>query len=423
MTPAARLAAAIEILQDWHEHPGKIDRRLAEWGRRHRFAGSKDRAAIADRVYDCLRHWRSDGALCEASSIARGRAHVLASALREHRNLAPVQEIFGQGVHAPAALTASELSAARAFLTAAPLPDWPAWLMPDLISSVPDPELLIARQRQRSPLDLRVNRLKTEPSKIIKSLQAMGCEAAQGPLSPDCLRLEKPRSLTGTEIYQSGLIEIQDAASQAVALLAAQGMAPGSLMLDLCAGAGGKSLAMAACAPQARFYAWDIDRARMQDLGPRAKRAGARIEIVSSGKLEGLRGRCDRVLVDAPCSGSGTWSRDPDQKWLFTEARLAELVDMQARVLDEAATFVRPGGWLVYATCSVLRAENEAAIEQFAARAPGQFAPVDLKQVWQAAGLGTISPFSAPGCVRFDPVAQQTDGFFVAILHRAPKTR
>jgi 16S rRNA (cytosine967-C5)-methyltransferase len=291
---------------------------------------------------------------------ATGRALIVAGAAEEG-----ALALFTGDGHAPARLSLSELAALAADPADPPPPvalDFPDWLGEELRRSLgrrlnPVMEAL----RDRAPLDLRVNRQKSDPVRAAAALAADGVETTPGPLSPNCLRVVAgARRVRVGAAYAEGLVEVQDAASQAVAAFA--DARPGEVILDYCAGGGGKALALAAAAPTARIYAHDAAPERMKDIPPRAARAGARIELRSAIPPD-LRGACDLVLVDAPCSGSGAWRRNPDAKWALTPDRLAALIALQRRILIEAAACVGPGGRLVYATCSLLNVENIEQIQ------------------------------------------------------------
>ncbi|MEL6767881.1 MAG: RsmB/NOP family class I SAM-dependent RNA methyltransferase [Pseudomonadota bacterium] len=416
MTPAARHQAAIEVLEAWAAGGDGLDRVLAAWGRAHRFAGSGDRHAIADIVYGTLRRARAlqwlGGGDDPGSGLERfePRTAVLAGAVMA--GWAP-EDIAGAGRHAPRPLSAAEAealsgltaesAAARLEEAAAglrySLPDWVA----DALAGVAPPAL--AALGERAPVDLRVNRLKTTPAAAAEALEAEGVSTIPGPLGADCLRVQAgARRVAGSAAYREGLVELQDAASQAVAAFA--GACAGETVLDYCAGGGGKTLALAAAmggpaAGGGRLLAHDAAPRRMADLAPRAARAGARVETVARAALDGFAGACDLVLTDVPCSGSGAWRRNPDARWRFSPAALARLNAEQDAILDHAATLVKPGGRLVYATCSILPAENAARAEAFLARMPG-FRPSDR-------GAFETSPDPALG-----------DGFFAITLLKLP---
>jgi 16S rRNA (cytosine967-C5)-methyltransferase len=389
MTPAARLAAAIEVLESYEREDAPADRLLAAWGRANRYAGSKDRAAIADRVYTVLRRWRS---LAWPLRAETARAAVIGSVLAEGGDPAA---LFDGQRYGPAPLTDAE----RAALASPPPPppdpvrlDYPDWLDGRLRDSLGDRfETVMAALRERAPADLRVNALRTDREAARAALAAEGVETDPVALSPLALRAAPGAPIARTGAYADGLVEPQDAASQAVAEFAAA--RPGETTLDVCAGGGGKTLALAAAQRnEGLIAAWDADLRRMRDLPARAARAGAAIRLLDAAGLEALRGRCDLVLVDAPCSGSGSWRRDPGGKWRLTAARLADLVALQARLLTEAASFAAPGGRIVFATCSLLS-------EETAPPAP---------QGWREAARLTLTPAEGGdgfGAARFERLA------------------
>lgn len=388
MTPAARLAAAIAILEQVREG-APAERALTNWGRASRFAGSGDRAAVRDHVFDVLRCRGSFAALGGGES---GRALVLG--LARAQGLAVAALFTGEG-HAPAPLSGQE--AAR---LAQPLPDegaladldWPDWLRPQLQADLGAAYAAVsARMRARAPVFLRVNLARGDRAAAQAALALEGIATRPDPLAETALEVTGgARRVQASAAYRDGLVELQDAASQAA--IAQVPVAAGMRVLDYCAGGGGKALALAARAPKARIEAHDIDPGRMRDIPVRAARAGARISTVAPGRL----GRdYDLVLVDAPCSGSGTWRRTPEAKWRLTPERLAELCTLQAQILRAAAARVAPGGRLLYMTCSLLDAENAAQVEAFV-RETG----------WQVAEQRRFTPLDGG------------DGFFAAQLER-----
>jgi len=388
MTPAARLAAAIAILDQLREG-APAERALTNWGRASRFAGSGDRAAVRDHVFDVLRCRGSFAALGGGES---GRALVLGLARAQGLDVAAL--FTGEG-HAPAPL--SEEEAAR---LAQPLPDegaladldWPDWLRPQLQADLGAAYAAVsARMRARAPVFLRVNLARGDRAAAQAALALEGIATRPHPLAETALEVTGgARRIQASAAYRDGLVELQDAASQAA--IAQVPVAAGMRVLDYCAGGGGKALALAARAPKARIEAHDVDPGRMRDIPVRAARAGARISTVAPGRL----GRdYDLVLVDAPCSGSGTWRRTPEAKWRLTPDRLAELCTLQAQILRAAAARVAPGGRLLYMTCSLLDAENAAQVEAFV-RGTG----------WQVAEQRRFTPLDGG------------DGFFAAQLER-----
>lgn len=361
MTPAARVAAAIEVLDDWLAG-APAEKLLTTWGRTHRFAGSKDRAAIRDHVWEAIRCRRSFAALGGAET---GRGLML-GALRA-AGLDPAEVFTGEG-HAPAPLAADE----GAGLAEADLPetvrlDCPEWLAPHLAASLgADFAPVMDALRHRAPVCLRVNTLRATMAEAQAALAAEGIETAPHALAPAALEvMGGARRVQGSAAYRDGLVELQDAASQAV--VAALDVQPRMRVLDYCAGGGGKTLALAA--EGAAVTAHDVDPGRMRDLPARAQRAGVRPDVLPTEALAGGE-TWDMVFADAPCSGSGAWRRAPEGKWRLTPERLDELVALQARILDEITGLVAPGGRLAYATCSLLEAENGAQVCRFLERNP-----------------------------------------------------
>jgi 16S rRNA (cytosine967-C5)-methyltransferase len=395
MTPAARLSAAIELL-DAILAGEPAERELTRWARASRFAGSKDRAAVRDLVYDGLRRRRSLGWLGGGDT---GRAIVLAHQARER---ADIDALFtGEGFD-PAPLTPPERAALARDLASAPEPvrlDYPDFLHDALAASLgADFQGVMAAMQDRAPVDLRVNTLKTNPDAATVVLARDGVQVAPLPLVRNALRvLENPRAVAASRAYTQGMVELQDASSQLVA--EAAGARPGMTVLDHCAGGGGKTLALAAAMQgQGRLLAWDVNPRRMADLPERARRAGAPVRILADDDLAALGAACDLVLVDAPCSGTGAWRRKPEGKWRLTPEELARYPALQDSILDAAAAKVKPGGRLVYATCSLLASENEDRAAAFAARHPG----------WRPEGARRLGPLDGG------------DGFYVARF-RAPK--
>lgn len=385
MTPAARVAAAIGVLEEWRGGGVPLDRVLASWGRSNRYAGSGDRRAIADLVYDACRCWRS---AAWAAGMPEGPRAALIGLCRLD-GLDP-DSLFTGERHAPPRLGAEERS--PRVLDEAPEAvhlDIADWMLPRL-GHVPREALLL--MRERAPLDLRVNTLRSTREDAIARLAEDGIAAVPAPLSPTAIRVtDGARRVAGSRAYADGVVEVMDAASQAVAdLCNAQ---PGETVIDWCAGAGGKTLALAASMQnRGRLIAHDADPRRLAQLTPRARRAGALVEIA-----DGAMPLADVVLVDAPCSGSGTWRRNPETKWRLTEEDLAAFAARQQAILNAAAAHVRPDGRLVYATCSLFTEENGAVIASFLSERP-EFA---------AAGAAlTLTPCDGG------------DGFFSTVLIR-----
>ncbi|UWR28001.1 RsmB/NOP family class I SAM-dependent RNA methyltransferase [Sulfitobacter sp. S223] len=360
MTPAARVAAAIEIL-DMIGDGLPAEQVLTRWGRGNRFAGSKDRAAIRDHVFDVLRVRRSAAWLGNA---ATGRGLMIG--LLRLQGIDPATLFTGEG-HAPAPLMDHEMQ-----LPEGEMPDADAWNLPDWLTErfaegLGDAAAETAQKLQgRAPVTLRVNVAKTNTSDAILMLKEAGVEVVENPLSATALTVvEGSRRIRNAPAYMDGFVELQDASSQAVV----DALPQAGRVLDYCAGGGGKALAIAARGADAVF-AHDIDVGRMRDLPLRAARAEAEITQLEGSDLATF-GPYDLVLVDAPCSGSGSWRRAPEAKWRLTPEQLAQTMDLQDSILDAAAALVAEGGTLVYATCSILPDENQQRVAAFLARNNG----------------------------------------------------
>ncbi|MFV0492724.1 MAG: RsmB/NOP family class I SAM-dependent RNA methyltransferase [Pseudorhodobacter sp.] len=386
MTPAARHAAAIEIL-DRHLAGEAAEKTLINWARANRFAGSGDRHAIRDLVYEAIR--------CRASFAHLGGAltgrGLMIGRLRS-AGLDP-SEIFTGDRYAPAPLNEAENTAPLAVEGCKAL-DCPEWLWAHFQQSLGgDAEAVLRALRHRAPVFLRVNRLKSDCPAAISALAEDGIEARPHHLCPTALEVTgNPRRVMNSRAFLDGLVELQDAASQAV--VEALPLADGDRVLDYCAGGGGKTLAMVA-RTRLDLFAHDVSSVRLSDLPARAARAGAQVTLLAQGELADA-GPFDLVLADAPCSGSGSWRRAPEAKWRLTAVRLAELTALQSQVLSSAARLVRSGGYLAYATCSLLHEENGQRIETFLADNPG----------WQCRDHRLLTPLDGG------------DGFFYAILTR-----
>ncbi len=360
MTPGARVAAAIEVL-DRVRAGAPAERALTNWARANRYAGSGDRAAVRDHVFDALRCRRSFTALGGAET---GRGLMIGGLRSSGRD--PSDSFTGEG-YAPEPLSAEERAggADPEDLAEDVRLDVPAWLVEPLKASLAEAYApVMDTLRHRAPVFVRINWLKGDHAAAEAALRADGIESVPHPLAASArLVTANARRLRQSRAYLDGLVELQDAASQAV--VEALGEVDGLDVLDYCAGGGGKALALAALG--ARVSAHDAEPARMSDLPARAARAGARIRILDAPP----DGEWPLVLADAPCSGSGAWRRQVEAKWLLTEARLAALSALQAEVLDGAARQVAPGGRLADATCSILDAENDEQIGAFLDHAGG----------------------------------------------------
>lgn len=354
MTPAARVAAAIEVL-DAVLAGDSAERALSQWGRAHRFAGSKDRAAIRDHVFQAIR--------CRASYAWQGGAEtgrgLMLGALRETGG---VDDVFTGDGYAPAPVEATEAGQPLADAPRAIRLDMPDWMLPLWDNAFADEtDTVLAAMRDRAGVFLRVNQSKANVSDATKELKADGIKVRPVSGVKNALQvIENERRVSSSKAYTSGLVELQDPSSQTA--IEALGLTDAERVLDYCAGGGGKALAMAATGAQVTAH--DIDPKRMKDIKPRAARAGVQIELCD---LAGLKRTpaFDLVFCDAPCSGSGTWRRTPEAKWNLTAERLEELTRMQMDVLRSGSGFVEKGGRLVYATCSIFEAENKAIVSNF----------------------------------------------------------
>ena len=430
MRPGAHIKTAIEVLDDALGRHRPVAAALADWGKSHRFAGSGDRATIGNLVYDALRRRRSLAAQMEADTT---RAIALAAAPHA-LGLSPAAVIASAdgSAHAVAPLSEAEQAAlTRAVPADAPLSvrgDFPDWLEHSLArafgEAAAEEGAALAR---RAPVDLRVNTLKADRDKVLKALARFGPEPT--PLSPVGVRLPAPEGPgrqpnVEAEIgHGRGWYEVQDEGSQVAALMAAAG--PRQQVLDICAGAGGKALAFAAAMRNTgQVYAYDDDAARLRPIVERLKRAGVRnVQVLQPGDgaaLTALGPRFDLVFVDSPCTGSGAWRRRPDAKWRLKPANLVQRQDEQRAILEMATPMVKPGGRLVYATCSVLPEENGDQVARFLAN-HSDFATLPWREAWTT-GVGGDSPTSADGSdetLLLTPARHGTDGFFIAVLRRA----
>ncbi|MEX0839082.1 MAG: RsmB/NOP family class I SAM-dependent RNA methyltransferase [Parvibaculum sp.] len=431
MTPGARLQSAIGILAGIFETRQPADRAFDAWARSSRFAGSKDRVAVSDLVFSVLRH-RAQLAAAIGSDGARLLAFTAVALLQGEGADAAAARADGTP-HAPASLTAEERAALGAAVLPGPdAPSWirlnyPEWLHPEFEAALgPSLEAELAALMERAPTDLRVNVLKATRDRAASVLADENVATEQTPLSPWGLRLVGRANILGLASFRDGLIELQDEGSQLACLAA--GVKPGEQVVDLCAGGGGKSLALAAMMRnRGQVHACDTDSRRLGKLMPRAQRAGIRnIQIRVLGPfapdapdsdLADLEARMDCVLVDAPCSGTGAWRRNPDARWRLTSEVLAGYHAAQTEVLARAARLIRPGGRLVYVTCSLLPSENEKQVEAFLA-SHGGFAEVPWRSIWPEDTAAPPPGIGDGSALRLTPASTGTDGFFIAVLRR-----
>jgi 16S rRNA (cytosine967-C5)-methyltransferase len=432
MTPAARLSAAIELIETIDAQRVPAAKALKEWGTAHRYAGSGDRAAISGLVWDVLRRRASSAWIMDNDTP---RARVLGM-LKVERGLdvETIAALCDGGRFAPEPLTEGERAAlASRSLENAPshiAGDYPEWLDEYLAQVFGDARVAEATaMASRAPLDLRVNTLKAKREKILSSLAHLGAQPT--PWSPTGLRIElgadaRNPGIHAEEDFIKGAIEVQDEGSQLAALLS--GAKPGEQVIDLCAGAGGKTLALAALMQgKGRLIATDRDKRQLAPIHERLSRAGVHNADVRTPKGEGdtlgdIRASADLVLIDAPCTGTGTWRRNPDAKWRMRPGALEVRLKDQIEVLDRAAALVKPGGRIAYITCSVLPPENSEQVRAFMARHPA-FNAVPPSQTVTALGDKTedfaAATLQSPEGLLMTPRRTGTDGFFVSVLKKA----
>ena len=431
MTPAARLSAAIEAFDDIEKRRRPAAQALKDWGLAHRFAGSGDRAAIAGLVYDALRRKASSAWIMGAETP---RAVLLGMLARERGlDVEAISKLASGARFAPAPLSDDEHARLRAAsLDGAPphvLGDYPEWLDAQLAATFGDERAEEgAALSARAPLDLRVNTLKTTRAEAIEALSELKPQETRW--SPWGLRVTampdaKSPAIHAEPAFLKGQIEIQDEGSQLAALLS--GAKPGEQVIDLCAGAGGKTLALAAAMENhGQIYATDTDKRRLAPIHERLERAGTHdVQVITprgdKDRLANISGKADLVLIDAPCTGTGAWRRNPDAKWRVRPGALAERLKDQTEALAHAARLVKGGGRVAYVTCSVLDDENGAQVRTFLTRHPG-FSIVPPADVTNALGeraflFRRAALMSAEGLL-MTPRRTDTDGFFVSVLRK-----
>ena len=431
MTPSARLSAAIEALADIEARRRPAGQALKDWGLSHRYAGSGDRAAIAGLVYDTLRRKASSAWIMGADTP---RAVLLGMLARERGlDVEAISKLANGARFAPEPLSDDEHARLRAAsLDGAPphvLGDYPEWLDAHLAATFGDDRVEeAAALAARAPLDLRVNTLKSTREEAAEALSEL--KPSETRWSPWGLRIvvtpdSKSPAIHAEPAFLKGQIEIQDEGSQLASLLS--GAKPGEQVIDLCAGAGGKTLALAAAMENhGQIYATDTDKRRLAPIHDRLQRAGAHdVQIITpradKDMLADLKGHADLVLIDAPCTGTGAWRRNPDAKWRVRPGALAERLKDQAEALDHAAALVKLGGRIAYVTCSVVDDENGGQVRAFLARHAG-FSIVPPAEVTNALGeraflFRRAVKMSNEGLL-MTPRRTDTDGFFVSVLRR-----
>lgn len=430
MKLSGQISAAIEVLSDILERHRPASVALADWGRSHRFAGSRDRSVIGTLVYDALRRCAS---LSWRMNDDSPRALVL-GVLRFTWDMSPegISDLCDGAQHAPSSVTGEELGQLKVDRGKdGGMPEWvradvPEWLFSEFRSAFGDEAVAEGQSlAERAPIDIRVNTLKADRPRVLKALHKYKPEPT--PFSPIGIRIpvpgpdEKNPNVEAEAAHGRGWFELQDEASQIAVFLSGAG--PRLQVLDLCAGSGGKTLGLAAFMQNTgQIYAYDSDKLRLRPIFERLKRAGARnVQVLPAGdeaSLEALTGRMDVVFVDAPCSGSGVWRRRPDAKWRLTKGALAWRVEDQRRVLDLAAALVKPEGQMIYATCSVLPSENREQTQAFLGRW-AQFRECSWRDVWKSAPLGpSIAAGENDLALQLTPARHGTDGFYISILER-----
>lgn len=431
MTPSARLAAAASVLDSISQSRQPAEAVLKAWGQQNRYAGSKDRRAVADRVYRVL---RARGRLVWAMGGREdGRALVIGSlSLIDGLPLDEIEALHSGEGYGPRPLSKQERS--RITVPAGELPGWVAAGLPEFVVEdfkatfgerwVEEGHELMA---PRAPIDLRVNGAIATIEEVEAELRAAGLSPERTPWSEWGLRLtsEPPPNIQALDGFKAGRFEIQDEGSQLACWLA--GAQAGTTVVDYCAGGGGKTLGLAqAMAGQGTLVAGDVVQKRLNNIRPRLERAGIEADLrllgQNGGGIEDLNHQADLVFVDAPCSGSGTWRRHPEDAWRLTPDEVERLHALQLRILGQAAQLVRPGGRLVFVTCSMLSRENEATADAFEA-AHGDFRPVPIADALAAPGLtdagrARLGELALGHRLRLSPAAAGTDGFFVALYER-----
>ncbi|KQY96451.1 RsmB/NOP family class I SAM-dependent RNA methyltransferase [Brevundimonas sp. Root1423] len=467
MTPAARLASAASVLDSIAQGRAPADVVLKAWGAANRYAGSKDRRAVAERVYEVL---RSRGRLVRAMGGREdGRALVIGSlAFIDGLSLEEIEALHSGDGYGPRPLSKQER--ARIEAGEGDLPDWAAAGLPEFVAE--DLKTTFgdrwseeaAALMARAPVDLRVNTAKTTVEGARADLKAGGLTPQPTPWSAVGLRLpsEPAPNVQGLQAFNVGEIEIQDEGSQIVTWLAGSGLnfTADSIVVDYCAGGGGKTLALAVqglpeadpakvaaprpagwspvgadeeaavkTAPRVagmKLIACDVVQKRLDNIRPRLARAGVEADLrmlgPNGGGVEEFNGKADLVFVDAPCSGSGAWRRRPEDAWRLKADEVERLHALQLRILGQAAQLVKPGGRLAYVTCSILTRENEAVADAFEAAHPG-FKPVAAADLLAAKTLtdgarAGLADAASGGRIRLSPASTGTDGFFAALYER-----
>lgn len=439
MTPSARIHAAIELLESiyasWNGETRVAADKLCDlYFKARRYIGSHDRGAVAELTYWCLRHKAELDWHCERHHLMpSARTHIICALLiRADAPPAQLAALFDGGKYAPAPLTESEWHAAHALfktifskagddtLPAHVRLNYPAWMESVLRESLGAKlEAEMEAMQAQAPLDLRANTLLITRDALLAQMKEAGFSVTPTPVSPTGIRLQKREPVFGSPLFRQGFFEVQDDGSQAIAHLV--DAHPGMRVIDFCAGAGGKTLAVAAqMENKGRLLAFDTSAKRLAQLPLRLKRAqvfNTEWRALSSERdayVKRHKQSADRVLLDVPCSGSGTWRRNPDLKWRFTRQDLQEVLDLQSRILESASRLAKIGGRVIYSTCSLLKCENEQQVANFIAAHPN-FRVVCAQKVWNK---DTAVDSSSPSYLWLTPQQDGCDGFFAAVLER-----
>ena len=433
MRDSGRIQAVIELLAEYKKHLGSrgkpIDAIVAGYYRTRRYIGAKDRVAITNLFYYCIRHLRSLTWVAKQNCDDFNERMVVISAVCSSKiyNKRDIPQFFDGSHHAPAVLNKQEVALYNEWKNGTPTdnaPDAVRHNIPDFAHALLEENFAEDWQaaaegfNRQAPIDIRVNSLKCKkPEEIQARLAQQAIEVMPVNGIPGALRSQARFAAHATDAFKEGMYEMQDAGSQLLALSVAA--KPGDKVIDFCAGAGGKTLAIAAqMKNKGRIFALDVAESRLKQLKPRLARAGVdnvMTRLISSENdpwLKRHRETADWVLVDAPCSGSGTWRRNPDLKWRFNPQDLNEIVALQARIIDSAAKLVKPGGRLVYATCSIYRQENHAQVTDFLRKNP-RFRLAAPAKIWDKQASIYLSE---DGLTQLAPHKDGMDGFFVAQL-------
>lgn len=435
MTPGARLSAVIELYDSILSTAKPSDQVMQFYFRQRKFVGSKDRRFIADMIYTLLRHYARLTWWAEKTGTRKdGRNFLLLwLTLGEQRQINDLFDLFDGAGYGPDSLTRFEKNVIEDLhdqdLEHSDMPEnirfeCPEWAYKGLKKRFGDEfETEMQAVMEEAPLDLRVNTLKADRATILKKLRRDDFRVVETPYSPFGLRVEGRPPFSAHPLYMDGQFEVQDEGSQLLSLLC--GAKPGEWITDFCAGAGGKTLALAAqIQNKGRIWACDIEQNRLENSRKRLRRAGVHcvelklLDDEQDDWVKKHKGKADCVLIDAPCSGVGTWRRNPFSRWQDLGPNVKQLTDLQTRILQSASRLTKSGGRLIYATCSLLPEENQEQVDRFLKENP-MFQPVSLADLWSVSGLPLPENLDLSGSsLQLTPAANQTDGFFVSAMKR-----